>query len=504
MRFHRGAFAPLIVLVVLSFLPSFSASQIRKEVRIGVVGVPAALDPGAALEGTGPLIARHVLDSLVSYRDLSTDIEPGLATRWSVSRDGMTWSFVLRDNVRFHDGAPLTASEVAMSFGRYLRPDGDGAAQTAAWAAMLRGAPGVIKSVRAVDARTVQIVLTQPYAPLLTVLAHPAFGIVRRGAGGLVGSGRYRIVDASPGRLALEAVPGHWTGPARAERLVFLEVPTDDHAEAEFDARALDVWLPPSVPRRAEWALSAPSLRVGYLAFQTEREPFSRKRVRQAVAAAVDPTSVAAALDRSAVPLQSYVPFGVWARREGSPLLGGSRDQAKKLLAEGGWPTGYKSMLIAVASWPGIDVGKVAETLAVVLGAADIPVTVGTDDAVEARAALQKGSYDIALTEATVVAGDPHLFLFPLSTSEGVAKGPRALNFAFYRNPRLDDMLIRASQLAFRQERQRLYVRAQAILAEEMPWIPLYVRLQWAVVRPDVRGLRLHPTGLHQLDALSF
>src|SRR5213078_4186181 len=70
---------------------------------------------------------------------------------------------------------------------------------------------------------------------------------------------------------------------------VFLEVANDDHAEAEFDARALDVWFPPSPPRRAEWALSAPGLRVGYLAFQTEREPFSRKRIRQAVAAALDP-----------------------------------------------------------------------------------------------------------------------------------------------------------------------------------------------------------------------
>src|SRR5439155_482831 len=83
-----------------------------------------------------------------------------------------------------------------------------------------------------------------------------------------------------------------------------------------------------------------------------------------------------------------------------------------------------------------------------------------------ARAVLQKGEYDIALAEATVIGGDPHLFLFPLSTSEGVAKGPRALNFSFYRNPRLDDALIRASQLAFRPERQRLYQRAQAMLAE--------------------------------------
>ena len=59
----------------------------------------------------------------------------------------------------------------------------------------------------------------------------------------------------------------------------------------------------------------------------------------------------------------------------------------------------------------------------------------------------------MALVEATVAGGDPHLFLFPLSTSEAASKGPRALNYSFYRNPRLDDVLIRASQLSFRAER---------------------------------------------------
>jgi ABC-type transport system substrate-binding protein len=62
--------------------------------------------------------------------------------------------------------------------------------------------------------------------------------------------------------------------------------------------------------------------------------------------------------------------------------------------------------------------------------------------------------------------------------------------------------LIRASQLAFRPERLRLYHRAQAILADELPWIPLYVRLHWAVARPTVRGLKLHPSGFHSLEKI--
>ena len=119
------------------------------------------------------------------------------------------------------------------------------------------------------------------------------------------------------------------------------------------------------------------------------------------------------------------------------------------------------------------------------------------------EAALQlarTGQHQMALLEARVEAGDPHFLLYPLSSSEGASKGSAASNMSFYRNRTLDDLLIRASQVSFRPERQRLYHRAQVMLAEEMPWVPLYVRLHWAVARPEVRNLRLHPSGNPRFD----
>ncbi|OLC17309.1 MAG: hypothetical protein AUH29_02710 [Candidatus Rokubacteria bacterium 13_1_40CM_69_27] len=477
----------------------------RREVRIGVPGLSTAIDLGTTLEGAVPLIARQIFDTLVTYREGTTDIEPALATRWSASRDGLVWSFTLRDNVRFHDGTALTATAVAASFDRHLRVGTQPAA--AVWAALLRGAPGVVKEVRAVDARTVQFTLVQPYAPLLTVLAHPGFGVARQttapeGGDRLVGTGPYRIVDASSGRLTLEAVPGHWAGPPRADRLVFLDVATDDHAEAEFDAGALDVWFPAEPPRRAQWTLSIPGPRVGYLAFQTEKEPFSRKKIRQAVAAAIDPAVLGIALDRAAVPLQSFLPPGVWARREGWPLLGGTRRTVATLLKEGSWPQGFTPTLLASSEGGPVHMRAVAEALQVSLQGADIPVKLRVESEQVTAAARAAGEHDLVLAEASVAAGDPHLLLYPLSTSEGASRGRQALNFSFYRNPRLDDALIRASQLSFRPERQRLYQRAQAMLSDELPWIPLYVHLLWAVARPDVRGLRLHPSGFHRLSTV--
>ncbi|HEU5320369.1 MAG TPA: hypothetical protein VFX28_06185, partial [Methylomirabilota bacterium] len=218
----------------------------------------------------------------------------------------------------------------------------------------------------------------------------------------------------------------------------------------------------------------------------------------------LDPAGIGAALERAAVPLPSFLPTGVWARREGSPVVGGTRESVRTLLREGGWPKGFTPTLIAPSETAPVNVTRLAETLQQMLGASDIPVLLRLEPADVVRAALQGGEHEMALVEAPVTGGDPHLLLFPLSTSEGAIRGAKALNYSFYRNPRLDDTLVRASQLSFRVERAKLYQRAQALLASELPWIPIYVRLEWGVARPEVRNLRLHPSGFHRLSGVTL
>ncbi|MBI4590420.1 MAG: hypothetical protein HY725_16445 [Candidatus Rokubacteria bacterium] len=483
--------------------------QPGRELRVGVREIPAIPDPATALDGPTALIARQVFDTLVQYRDGSSEIEPGLAVRWSPSRDGLTWTFTLREGVKFHDGAALTAEHVVTSLERQMSRDHPLHPNPAAvWPRLLRGLPGVVKEVRALDPKTVQVRLVLPYAPLLTVLAHPAFSVIAAVAeeGGTtrwLGTGPFRIAELTGARVVLEANPDYWGGPPRTDRIVFLGV-AEEQAEADLDGRRLDVWIPPVAPRRMEGALSLPGWQVGLLALQTEKEPFSKKKVRQAVAAGLDPALIAIAVDRLAVPLQSFLPPGVWGRREGSPIMTGDPAGARRLLAEAGLPMGFSATLL-VSDAPGvIDQLALAQAIGVALTAAGISVQVRTENPQVLTQLSQLGDHDLVLTEAEVAAGDPHLFLYPLSTSEGATKGPAALNLSFYRNPRLDDLLIRASQLAFRPERLRLYQRAQAILADELPWIPLYVRLHWATVRPEVRNLRLHPSGFHRLDRVGI
>lgn len=491
--------------MALALLVSAPArGQSGGELRIGVGALPAIPDPATALGGSTALIARQVFDTLLEYREGSSDVQPGLAVRWAASTDGLTWTFTLRRGVRFHDGTPLTAQDVVTSLERQMSPDHPlHPNPVAAWPRLLRGVPGVVKGIRAAGPDSVEVELLLPYAPILTVLAHPAFSILRAvpgeaGTTRWLGTGPFRLAEVLPGRIVLEANPGYWGPPPRLERLVFVEV-TDAEAEAELDGRRLDLWFPALAPRRMVGALSVPGWTVGVLALQTEKEPFSGKLLRQALAAALEPALVAVAVERVAVPLQSFLPPGVWGRWEGSPVMLGDPTGARRLLARAGRPGGFStSMLVSEAPGP-IDQRRLAEAVRQSLAAVGISVGLRVELPQVAAQLAQFGDHAMVVTEARVAGGDPHLFLYPLSTSEGATKGAGATNLSFYRSARLDDLLIRASQLGWRPERLRLYHRAQAALASELPWIPLYVRLLWAVARPEVRDLRLHPSGFHRL-----
>ena len=471
--------------------------------RVGLSSVPAALDPATTLEGPVSVIARQIFDTLVQYRDVTSDIEPGLAAQWSVSRDGLVWTFRLREGVRFHDGTVLSAQHVVESLDRVILPSAAHApSPNMAAPRLIRGTPGVVKEVKAMDARTVRISLLLPYAPLPAVLAHPAFSIVLASSVGQrwVGTGPFALTEASLGRVVLDANPGYWGGPPRSTRLIFLDSGEDPRGEAMLEAQAVDVLLTSAAPSRPAGAQSIPSWRVGYLALEAEREPFSRLKARQAVAAALDPGLLAPAVAPAGVPLLSYLPLGVWGRRDGSPVLEANPANAKRLLAEAGFPRGTSAGLLISDGDQRPDQARVAEAIRASLATAGIAVPIQVEAPEAALQLARTGQHQMTLLEARVEAGDPHFLLYPLTSSEGATKGPAAVNLSFYRNRTLDDLLVRASQVSFRPERQRLYARAQATLAEEVPWVPLYVRLHWASARTEVRNLRLHPSGNPRFD----
>lgn len=499
-------FAALLVLALAD--PALApATEPTGELRIGLPRLPASLDPTTAGDGPGPtspptIVFRQLFEGLVEFGERG-DLAPGLASQWSVSRDGLTWTFRLRPDVRFHNGALLTPDVVIASLLRQMGPQAPVATDEPTWARVLRGPATLVRDVRRGEPETVQILLTQPFSPLLAVLAHPAFAIVVSQNGGEMpfsGTGPYRVAARGPGRLTLEAAQPHGESP-RTARLVLEEIAEDATGLAELGPRGgLHVHFPQAPPA---WGglglqtLTGPTWQTGLLAMRTHEGLFGRKGARQAVAGSLDPGLVVPALGPMARPLTAYLPPGAWAARETLPA-GFDPARARRLLAEARGAGATATILVRDAA-EGPDGPRLAEAIRLSLAVAGMKVVIRAETGEAYRQALRQGEADLALLETRLEVNDPHFGLRPLLSSDAAIPG-NATNVAFYRHPAVDGLLLRGSQFSFRPERLRLYHRIQAHLADELPYIPLYVRLQWAVARPGVRELRLDPTGRHRLD----
>lgn len=494
---------PLLALLVpLTARPGL-AQPPAAELRIGVPDLPHALDPTQAAPGPALALFRQVFETLVEYGDRPAEIAPGLAAGWSVSRDGLAWTFRLRQGVRFHDGSLVTAADVTASLHRALA-----ASQPAApgpGSSPFGGLPGLVRAIRVVSPTAVVVELAQPYAPLLSILAHPAFAIAQPLAGapaGIVGTGPYRVVEATAERVVLEAVADPRGAPPRTSRLVFRQIADDAAGITGLGAGDLDIYFPGRPPL---WdalglqALSAPTWRLGLLALATDHGPLKDHRLRQAVAMALDPSLLEPALDRQAALYRGLLPPGVWGLLEPLPLPAHQPERARRLVSEARVASDTALSLLVPAGEVGLDLPRVAEAVQFSLAVAGLRVQVRSEPSEVFRALARNGEHDLAIGEVALEVNDPHLLLHPLVSSEGAVRG-WATNLAFYRDRQVDGLLLRASQLAFRPERLRLYQRVQTRVAQDLPWLPLYVRLQWALARPEVRDLRLAPSGAHRLE----
>src|SRR5919106_4724463 len=171
-----------ILLMALSLVSiSINAGQAQTPVKGGtfVFGRGAdsvGLDPAVVTDGESFRVTRNIYESLAEYQRDSTAVIPGLAEGWETSPDGLTWTFALRRNVKFHDGTPFNAEAVVFNFERWMfeqHPYHKGVFEY--WKSMFGGFPGFVKSVKAIEEFSVEFVLDKPMAPFLANLAMPMF-----------------------------------------------------------------------------------------------------------------------------------------------------------------------------------------------------------------------------------------------------------------------------------------------------------------------------------------
>ena len=295
--------AGTVVLGASSVVPAQPANNLV----VGLVAEPVALDPAQVTDLNSNRVGRRVVETLVAFADESTQIVPGLAESWTISKDGLSYTFKLRRGITFHDGTPFNAQAVKFSIERQFNPEHPanklGKYPFAAYFF------GNVQAVEVMDDSTVRFILKEPRASFLAILTAGAASIVsptaalKSGqdyAANPVGTGPFKFATWDRGqRVVLDKNPSYWRFPVKVDRVIFRPITEDQARLTELLTGALDliVGTPPDFVAQLENHPKVTLHRqvgahVWYLGFNNSKKPFDDKRVRQALNYAVNKDAI--------------------------------------------------------------------------------------------------------------------------------------------------------------------------------------------------------------------
>ena len=284
-----------LVLVAAPATPAPQAQLIFARVKDAV-----DLDPAVATDGLSLNVTSLIMQGLVAFKPGTFDVVPAVASSWTTSKDGKTWTFRLRGNLKFSDGTPLDAEAVKFNFDRWRMPANPyrGNYQFSYYQAQFGGFPGLIVDVKADAPAQVTLKLARPFGPFLRNLAMPSFAFGSPAAIKAdivafdhkpVGSGPYELREwVKDDHIALAANPNWRPQPAYATVIV-RDIPDQATSVLEVvkgDIDGLADLRPDDAVNLAKRSgitiYQQPSNNVSYLALNMDRKPFGDARVRKA------------------------------------------------------------------------------------------------------------------------------------------------------------------------------------------------------------------------------
>jgi ABC-type transport system substrate-binding protein len=479
---------------------------------VGIAADPTGLDPEAVLNNTSGFVMATIYDGLTRYKPGTTEVGPGLAEKWDISADGLTYMFHLRKGVTFHDGTAFNAKTYVKGLDRLLnKQDPDSIYKTGPVESMIEFTYEDVASYRAVDDDTVEFKLKQPSAALLASLAMVWNGVVSPTAAAKFGKDfRNHPVGSGPfifkewrqrDQVSLDANPNYWGGKPKVDHLIFKEYP--DPQAALLALKRGDIQILGDVSTQLVPALrgdpnvqvvTQPGLAVSGVGLPFDVAPFSDKRVRQALNHAVDFDAINKTLFQGlAVPMSSPLPESQWGFDKTIKGYNYDPELAKKMLAEAGVKTPVKVEFLTYNSPRGYNPAgpDLATAIQGYLAKVGVEADVRKVDMGANLATIRSGKYQgIFMVGWTGDNGDPDNFVGELFNSSRIP----VTNTARYRNAEVDKLLDQAARQSDPEKRLALYSDIQKKILDDAPWIFVNSVLQVRAIRKEVKGYTLNPT----------
>ncbi|MWV14624.1 ABC transporter substrate-binding protein [Pseudomonas sp. L-22-4S-12] len=466
-----------------------------------------------------------LMNRLVEFDATSGQLQPSLASSWTVSADGLVWDFQLRPGVKFQrtewfsPGRELNAEDVLFSFRRMLEP-------AHPWHKSAPGGyphaqsmqlPALIKHVEAPTPLQVRFTLNQADATFLATLSMGFASIYSAEyAAQLLQAGTPEKLNSAPvgtgpfilKRFQKDAVvrytanPDYFAGKPAVDGLIFAITPDANVRLQKLRRGECQIALSPK-PLDVQAARQDPALRISetpafmtaFVAFNSQHPPLDKPQVRQAINLAFDKASyLQAVFEGSATPASGPYPPTTWSYAKDLPGYSHDPAKAKALLAEAGLAEGFSTTLWTRPSGsllnPNPSLG--AQLLQADLAKVGIRAEIRVIEWGELIKRAKAGEHDLLFMGWAGDNGDPDNFLTPQFSCASLQSG---LNFARFCDPQLDKLIAAGKLSAEQTARSGLYQQAQTIIQEQALWLPLAHPTAFALLRSNVQGYRVNPFG---------
>ncbi len=477
---------------------------------VGQIAEPKSLDPHAVTAVNDFRILMNIYDGLVRYKDGTLEVEPALAESWTISEDGLTYTFDLREDVSFHDGTAFDAEAVKFNFDRMLDKNHP-YHETGPFP--LSFFFSAVDSVTAVDEETVRFVLKEPYAPFLSNLAYPTGLIVSPAAvkehgkdfgRNPSGTGAYEFAEwESNAKVVVTRNEDYWGGAPSLEAIVFRPITDANTRVAEMLAGGIDMMVevpPDSVETFANDAGYVVHEQAGphvwFLILNAKEGPLSDKRVRQAVNYAIDKTTLVDNVLQGTAEIAAgpTPPAFSWAYNASLEPYPYDPDKARALIEEAGVEGADLTFYVTEGGSGMLDPVPMGAAIQADLAKVGFDVKI---ESYEWNTFLGKvnpgleGKADMA--EMAWMTNDPDTLPY-LALRTGAWPDKGGFNSGYYSNPKVDTLLEAARRSTDQDERAKLYKEMQEIVHEDAPWAFVANWKQNAVTSAGVGGFKLQPS----------